>query len=660
MSKQQCEPDTPERQSPLTSEIHTLLQARRRLYSDHPNDQVVTEPELALAMEEVDGDTVSNDALERSAQFLQYATLLGMPPVPLNLQRDYLKIQYHRLLSTCIDRGYDSFLYALCEHPIVQERLHYRVNGWTFLHRAAAIGSRLSVLILLSAGSDVNAMTNVGEGPLHLAVRFGNVGAASALCQFGCLDVPDRITGRTALSMAARRLEHAEALRDAMLNSQTIHAQFGPLLAPEGIPLSVAGIRACYQQIYEQIESMPTHPMSAETACAISRNHDNDKLLHRLARVRDVHGIQSVLACQEQGAEIDFNVRNYRGETPLMVLALSEFLCFDHDEVRLAERLEACFELLLEGGADVHCRDVYGRTLLDFAVQNQSFVTYRVLIAQHVCPLRLNTFRHAVYANRVHPWLLQGYMNMAYTHRHRLALDQGDAFIHYVVRAFADANSDPAEPRKRIQQMLCPLLEEYAKAQGVPLARLLTQTNADGQTALYLAIRLGDGQLAQRLWKRVDNFFITNAQGQSPIEYARSLGYAEVVDYLKSDVVDQILARIEPAEAPHAQREIRQRVGHLLGRLAFFHPTEHDVAYRYRLINRGLLLDVEALHESSSSEASSDEGDEFDEEMDWDSYGAELQRLYEEDMLLEERTDDGEEHEMGVADESVYRSMTRF
>lgn len=61
-------------------------------------------------------------------------------------------------------------------------------SGWTLLHIAARYGKGTVIQSLINAGLSVNASTNDGRQPLHVAARSGNKAAVIVLTRAGVFE----------------------------------------------------------------------------------------------------------------------------------------------------------------------------------------------------------------------------------------------------------------------------------------------------------------------------------------------------------------------------------------------------------------------------------------------------------------------------------------
>jgi len=122
-------------------------------------------------------------------------------------------------LKMAIDMERLDIAQRILEEDSTQARICYG-TGLTLLHDSARVGdTRIETIdLLLSHGADINAVTNWGATPLHLAVFHGNVQAAAILIESGSqlLIVDDY--GLTALAVAEAKGQTAcaELLRNRM------------------------------------------------------------------------------------------------------------------------------------------------------------------------------------------------------------------------------------------------------------------------------------------------------------------------------------------------------------------------------------------------------------------------------------------------------------
>jgi hypothetical protein len=77
--------------------------------------------------------------------------------------------------------------------------------GKTVLHRAATVGNEPALLLLLKAGSPIDAYTSFNETPLHLAVRNNRLACVKLLVEAGASTAAEYgKNGDTALSLAQK------------------------------------------------------------------------------------------------------------------------------------------------------------------------------------------------------------------------------------------------------------------------------------------------------------------------------------------------------------------------------------------------------------------------------------------------------------------------
>lgn len=231
-----------------------------------------------------------------------------------------------------------------------------------FLHHAAAL-NRVDLMEVLCgglAGMDVNSVNSVGRTPVHISAIHGHVDALRFCVSVG--GDPDRadFEGWTPLHCAAAegRLESVEFLLEC-----SSYAKYA--ITREGkTAFSVA------------IDNGHCHLLD------LLRLGD---VLHRAARLDDVHGMKSCLA---QGAKV--NGRDQNGWTPLHRAAFKG-------------RLESV-KLLLSHGAQVDLVDDDGYTPLQCSVEAGHMKVALYLIAhgapvnlkslKGVCPLDMECFKN--------------------------------------------------------------------------------------------------------------------------------------------------------------------------------------------------------------------------------------------------------------------------
>ena len=176
----------------------------------------------------------------------------------------------------------------------------------TPLHLAAQFGHRDACITLLDHGASLRLLSSDGDGALHIAARHGKEDVAQLFLQRHCDVVSQNALGQTALHLAAEygHFRLARAL---------VTGLGGQLVTDYG-------------------------------------DHEGNTPLHSAALSDNFLALDAFL----ETADLDVNVRNRHGETPLVLAAVNGAL-------RVARRL-------IELGADVAAVDGAGRSVLNAAV----------------------------------------------------------------------------------------------------------------------------------------------------------------------------------------------------------------------------------------------------------------------------------------------------
>ncbi|PRW45093.1 Ankyrin repeat domain [Chlorella sorokiniana] len=112
-------------------------------------------------------------------------------------------------------RGDGACVAALLELPEARRELHLRdKEGWSVLHFAVRGGSPVCIRLLAQAGADVRAAVPGGQQAIHWAAAAASADCCAELLLAGALPTAPDSTGRTAVQLAQRRLQHEQAAEE--------------------------------------------------------------------------------------------------------------------------------------------------------------------------------------------------------------------------------------------------------------------------------------------------------------------------------------------------------------------------------------------------------------------------------------------------------------
>ena len=238
---------------------------------------------------------------------------------------------------------------------------------------------------LAATGGDLSSKDGIGQTPLVMATRFGQVSIVSVLIAAGA-DVDERRTGgleRTPLLFAANIGDHRVTIADMLIaaganldargtdNNAPLH-----LVARKGYA-SMASLliqATASLNVKNNDDDTPLHLAAAggrapivslliqATASLNVKNDDGDTPLH-LAATRDNSFIVSLLT----KATASLNVKNNAGYTPLHLAA--------------AGGRDLSADMLIAAGADLHVRDADNKTPLHWAFESGHAEIMAALIA---------------------------------------------------------------------------------------------------------------------------------------------------------------------------------------------------------------------------------------------------------------------------------------
>jgi ankyrin repeat protein len=226
----------------------------------------------------------------------------------------------------------------------------------TPLHSAAYNGQTEVAEYLLSAGADINALTNSGSTPLHGAAFYGHLEAAKLLIVHGAnLNVANRAGYVPLLGAAvAGHIDIVKALIEAGADT-SVRVNEGRLNAL---------MLAAFGGHQDVVEYLITKGFDLKQVTDTGEN-----FLHVAA---DSDSLKMVRMGLDQG--IDPNSTNNYGETPLHQAVISLF------RREMTSQKAEIIKALLAGGADIDCRDTAGNSPLIYAVQSGKSEAVSLLI----------------------------------------------------------------------------------------------------------------------------------------------------------------------------------------------------------------------------------------------------------------------------------------
>jgi ankyrin repeat domain-containing protein 50 len=229
--------------------------------------------------------------------------------------------------------------------------------GETPLHWAASAGYLACVQLLISKGCNVSAKTASGETPLHIAAFRGNTAVAELLVDNGSNINSLSNSGQSPLYTAS--FSGAEATVRLLLNKGANVDARGSYGAT---PLIGAAIRG----------HTPIAGILLEHGADIDASHgyDGKTALHRAAQGGHLDTVRLLL---RKGANIE--ARDDEGNTPLRLTAAAP-----DPQMTSADGTGGILECLLKQGADMEALDLFGETPLHRAAFNGYMANVRLLL----------------------------------------------------------------------------------------------------------------------------------------------------------------------------------------------------------------------------------------------------------------------------------------
>jgi ankyrin repeat protein len=267
----------------------------------------------------------------RSAQHPAVQTLLAAHPALLNAKDPVQSTLLHHAAGFGTLETMKLLLESGAEVNVANRR------GSSPLHWA--IHDEAKVRLLLSRGANVNVKQSQGRTPLYLAALLGDGHAIlRLLLENGADPNIKSANGRTPLMVAATRGDE-KAIRYLLDAKAAVDAKDSA--GDTSLMLAAArGSAPAVKLLLERGADVRARTKRDETALGNAGTSGNEAVIRLLI---------------DHGAEV--NLRNLRGYSPLMLAASSD------------SRPAAAVKLLLEKGADPHCKDEYDETARDLAAK---------------------------------------------------------------------------------------------------------------------------------------------------------------------------------------------------------------------------------------------------------------------------------------------------
>ncbi len=256
-------------------------------------------------------------------------------------------------------------------------------QGCTALHRAVEHNNVVVTQMLLSAGAEPNSVDAAEETPLMICAKYECTESAQLLISHGADIAKTSKNGQAALHMAA--VSDSSEIIELLLGND---ADIDMTNDDDNTPLILATYARNAGAIVELLKNGADCNM---------KGIGGRSCLHWLC----THGMEEVLKFVSEYMEVNVNIQDNCGDSPIILAALNKelqcvkiLLCNADLDVNIPGKggatllhclcREVCdkqtYELIIEQGANLNTEDEEGNTALILAAENNQFPLVRALL----------------------------------------------------------------------------------------------------------------------------------------------------------------------------------------------------------------------------------------------------------------------------------------